>query len=440
MKKEWKKSQYTSVILCESGDILLHNSFMGAVARIGADQGEGIMQFIQDGVKSNQINNPVFKELCDGGFFVPADIDECKTVTDTLYKERVSRLSIMILPHENCNYRCIYCYEKFVRGKMREDIINGLKKFVDDNVGNYSGLSISWFGGEPLLALDVICDLSGAFIRSCNREGVNYLSGMSTNGYLLTPDTVDALFKNKINRFQVCVDGPESIHNKTRKLASGEGTYQRILDNLVNMRNRTEDFSVSIRVNFNNESVPFIEKWLVEEIAPRFANDARFGLHFEPITKRGGPNDSTLDVCKFESTFQISSGYFEKSLALGFSAFPVKKYLIPHGLVCYAAMEPSIIIDSRGNIYKCSLAFDDPRNAVGRLTAEGQLIIDHDKSLLWTSLEGRDTRLCNSCAVFPSCQGRQCPLYTIKYNKPSCPMTPDMHKALVTAVAFGGEP
>jgi len=227
------------------------------------------------------------------------------------------------------------------------------------------------------------------------------------------------------------------MHNRKRKLAGGGGTYKRIVENLLHMRDREEDFLVSIRVNFDNESVPVIETWLVDEMAPRFAHDPRFGLHFEPITKRGGLNDSTLDVCDLQFAFSIRSKFFEKALTLGFSDLTVKKYLIPHGLVCYAARESSFIVGSDGAVYKCSLAFNDPRNRVGELTSDGQLLLDDAKVSMWTSLEGRDTSDCDSCSFYPCCQGRKCPYVTITKNKPACPITQGMYATLVRLVAFG---
>jgi uncharacterized protein len=99
--------------------------------------------------------------------------------------------------------------------------------------------------------------------------------------------------------------------------------------------------------------------------------------------------------------------------------------------------EPAFIVGSNGAVYKCSLAFDDPRNAVGTLTADGQMLLDRAKSSLWTTLEGRDTTDCDACSFYPCCQGRKCPLVTIKQNKPTCPITAEMYTNLVQLVAFG---
>lgn len=434
--KEWKLSCYTSVIRCHSGDLLLHNSFMGAIARIHAHQSVAIERFLQQGVKEADLSNQALKELCEGGFFVPSNLDERKVVGEILSKERESiSYNLIVLPHEGCNFRCIYCYEKFERGKMRPDVIYGLKAFVNRKVKEYKELKVSWFGGEPLLARDVIYELSDSFIDSCEQNGVTYSSSMTTNGYFLTADTVDALLKRKIKGFQVTLDGPETIHNNNRKLAGGGETYKNILKNLIDMRNRDEEFLVRIRVNFNNASVPLLERWIIDEITPLFANDPRFVLSPEYIGKWGGPNDSTLDVCNPELASPIKFGLIEKSLALGFSDKIAKRFLMSHGNVCYAGRESSIVVGSNGVVYKCTVEFDDPRNAVGRLTSNGQLVINQKLWNMWTQLEGKDTSWCDSCWFFPTCQGRKCPRTAMNENKPLCPMTRREYETLVKLIA-----
>jgi len=432
----WKRSVFTSAIVCDSGDLLLHNSFMGSVAHVPASQAKRIGELLQRGVTECDTNDAQITELCNQGFLVSAEFDERKAYREILDKERSDRLGLMILPHENCNFRCIYCYEKFKRSRMGANVINSLKRFVDRSIKNYSGLGVAWFGGEPLLGQEVIRELSESFIRSCEVRGATYSSGMSTNGYLLTPEMVDSLFQSKIKSFQICIDGPEFVHDRKRKLAGGGGTYRRIIANLLSMHNRGEDFFVSMRVNFDNESIPFLEAWLSDEIAPLLAHDPRFGMHFEPVTKRGGPNDSILDVCTPHIASATRSRLFAKALALGFSDLNVKKFLIPHGLVCYAAREAAFIVATDGSVYKCSLAFDDPRNNVGTLSADGELLLDSAKSALWTSLDGQDTTECDHCSLYGCCQSRKCPLVAIKQHKPVCPVTNEVYATLVKLVAL----
>ena len=61
-------------------------------------------------------------------------------------------LHLVVLPTEACNFRCFYCYEDFKLARMREDVVRGLERLLEARAPSLEHLSISWFGGEPLLA------------------------------------------------------------------------------------------------------------------------------------------------------------------------------------------------------------------------------------------------------------------------------------------------
>jgi uncharacterized protein len=438
-KTGWKLSHYTSVIRdSDSGDILLHNSFMGAIALVPAHKAKNIEKFLSHEINGSDLTDEGFQELCEAAFFVPSNINERQLVSKIIDKERELGFQIIILPHENCNFRCVYCYEKFERDKIEPDVVVGLKAFVARKVQEVKSLSISWFGGEPLLALDSICDLSDSFLHSCEQYGVTYTSDITTNGYLLTDEIVDSLLKRKVTSYQVTLDGPEDIHNRSRKLAGGGETYRTILDNLSRMRDRSETFSVSIRVNFREEHTASPMEQFMHEVQTLFEGDTRFNLAFHPVGRMGGPNDPDLDICDFKSQGTFRTAFSKRSLELGFSDDLIKQGLQPHGNVCYAGRESSIVVGSDGTVYKCTVAFDDARNHVGRITRVGELLVNQARWDLWTKLDDKEVGKCTSCSYSPSCQSRGCPLGAIVDKIPPCPMTRDEYEAMVKLVALNG--
>jgi uncharacterized protein len=448
MKRKWKLSRYTSIINDpDSGDVLLHNSYMGAIARIPEHRNSGIQKFFQwpsekhsKNWSESEFEEPGpsqrdLRELCEQGFFVASDLDEREIVSNILNRERMTGFGLIILPHENCNFRCSYCYESFDRGKMKPNTVAGLKAFVDQKVQEVRDLSIAWFGGEPLLARDIICELSDSFIRSCEKSGVRYSSNITTNGYLLTPTVVDSLLKRRVSRYQVTLDGPKSIHNSRRKLAGGGKTFGKILDNLTSMHRRPGEFHVRIRTNFDNETVVYMEQFL-EDLGTLFKDDPRFTLGFHPVGRWGGPNDSDLDTCDPIAAQTVSLGLIENALELGFPDAMTKDPLRPHGTVCYASKETSIVVRSDGTLCKCTVALDDPRNDVGKLTEDGDLVVDQASLDLWTKLDDKSTAKCDSCWFAPSCQGRACPLSAINQGEPPCPITLTEYESRVRLVAL----
>jgi len=175
-------------------------------------------------------------------------------------------------------------------------------------------------------------------------------------------------------------------------------------------------------VNFDRKNSTHMDTFL-NEIAPIFRGDSRFALEFHPVGKWGGPNDTRLEICDGDSVEDVSRTLTEKALAAGFPNSPLKKSLMSHSSACYAGKETSIVVGSDGTIYKCTVAFTDPRNKVGKLTKDGELVIDEERWNLWTKVSDKDATKCTTCSFSPSCQSRACPLVAIQENQPPCPFT-----------------
>lgn len=40
-------------------------------------------------------------------------------------------MRLILLVHENCNFRCTYCYETFEKNKMDLKTVNGIINFIN---------------------------------------------------------------------------------------------------------------------------------------------------------------------------------------------------------------------------------------------------------------------------------------------------------------------
>ncbi|WP_369345667.1 SPASM domain-containing protein [Caldalkalibacillus mannanilyticus] len=95
--------------------------------------------------------------------------------------------------------------------------------------------------------------------------------------------------------------------------------------------------------------------------------------------------------------------------------------LMPSGAVCYAAKPNSFIVGADGQLYKCSVAFEEEMNQVGKLQHDGTMELDLDKMALWT-IGGEEQDVgCQNCYFRPACQGNHCPLYRMRTKKRPCP-------------------
>ena len=76
-------------------------------------------------------------------------------------------LRLIIMPTEQCNFRCQYCYESFKFGKMSLEMQDAIINFVRKNIYKYTEVHLDWYGGEPLLAFDVIQYISENVLKIC---------------------------------------------------------------------------------------------------------------------------------------------------------------------------------------------------------------------------------------------------------------------------------
>lgn len=65
-------------------------------------------------------------------------------------------MNLIIAPTMNCNFRCSYCFEKKFRNTKMMDL-SLTQKIIDfAKERKVKHLKIDWYGGEPLLCLDLL--------------------------------------------------------------------------------------------------------------------------------------------------------------------------------------------------------------------------------------------------------------------------------------------
>ena len=183
--------------------------------------------------------------------------DELQELKLRLFSGRFSSngFGITIAPTSNCNFRCPYCYEKDVLTdcSMTQDVQDAVIQFIKQKIGTSKSLGVTWYGGEPTLALDVIEYISANLIEYCIDNGLDYSAGIITNGYLLTRETVSLLNKFKVQFYQITLDGNPSVHDSRRYLADGSPTFNTILQNIITCYDILP--KVSLRVNIDRTNL-----------------------------------------------------------------------------------------------------------------------------------------------------------------------------------------
>jgi uncharacterized protein len=147
----------------------------------------------------------------------------------------------LFLDHD-CNLRCSYCYggRKFSRPMPVETMERAVDLALSDGPDD---LGISFFGGEPLLHLDLV-EATVAYAEAAARRGprsTRLCFGMNTNGtridervlaVLAPPQAVADGGGRRFDTF-VSLDGPPSVHDPHRS-----GSHPDVVAGLASLRRR----------------------------------------------------------------------------------------------------------------------------------------------------------------------------------------------------------
>lgn len=306
-------------------------------------------------------------------------------MTDELLKNaaqalNTERFKLILFPTERCNFRCIYCYEDHIGNKMSMEIVESVKRFLIMKIPTVKLFELEWFGGEPLLAKDIVREITKLAQRLCLEHNVTFVSVMTTNGYLLDLDTFKELLSLGINSFQITFDGDRDNHNKYRLPAEvkavGIGTFDVIWNNLIETKKCVDKFAIAIRCHLtqiNYESTVS----LLNKIRNSFGEDNRYFVHLKEVSALGGKDDDKMKLLSKEEKQCLINKLKQE--------FSDLQYVdIGKDYICYAAKPNTFAIRSDGSIVKCTVALDCEHNNVGKLLTDGTLQIDSVKFLTWS--------------------------------------------------------
>ncbi|WDE07862.1 radical SAM protein [Thalassomonas viridans] len=296
-------------------------------------------------------------------------------------------LHLTILPTEKCNFRCVYCYEDFSIGKMSRDTIEGIKNLLSKSAPSLKKLQVSWFGGEPMLNPQAIIEISTQIKKLQEKYNFQYSADMTTNGYLLDRNRLEQLVKLGISHYQVSLDGTEQAHDKTRIQINGQGTFNRIWQNLLSFQSSKLNFSILLRMHVtetNSEAMLV----LAHQVRHKFGKDKRYSSFVRGISNLGSSirGDVSEYVPKDKQGLDalISAMKAILSAEEGNSDRDDNHDKEHNPYICYAAKPRQLLIRADGRLGKCTVMFHDDRNNLGKINRDGSLSLDGQKMELWT--------------------------------------------------------
>ncbi|WP_291860451.1 radical SAM protein [Marinilabilia sp.] len=306
---------------------------------------------------------------------------------------------LTIAPTHNCNFNCGYCYEKWRNpGRMSDEtedaIVQFLKKRMEQDA--MDTLNLTWYGGEPLLETKRLLSL-GLKIKGL---GLNVLENeIVTNGYLLDSKRIEVLSEIGVDTIQVTLDGLRVDHDKRRPLLNGNGTFDKIVENLDGLFSGKfcDSFFVAVRVNIDKSNqVKFWEvfEWLNERYPSKNLVVYPGWIHLE---------DSNPSKCncfgRNESTDFCISALKERNVCLE------KIYPDDINVECLVRNPNNMIIGWRGEIYKCFEDLGETSLVVGNIH-DDPVFSNHELQAKYSvGIDHYQEEECQSCSYLPICHG-----------------------------------
>jgi len=418
-----KASKYNMFWTLDNGTTIAFNSMTCALAEINED----FMDILND------IDNLVYEELTGdrkaladqmllGNYILKDSFDELKVIKYRHFagKFNSDSLGLTIAPTLSCNFGCPYCYENPKNGTMASEVQDGIVELVTEAAKQRKEISITWYGGEPLLAKSIISDMSERMIRVCEENGASYGAFIVTNGYLLDDEMIEQFKRLKISGAQITLDGPPRIHNTRRMLkTSDKGTFDTILNHIRKLKESGIN-NISIRINIDKTNVDYIEE-LLDILIENGLNDVGIGLgHVNAYTDAC---TSVAEACMNTEEYARNNVKYQDILhRKGFSAGGYPYYPGIKANYCCADSSSAFVLDPEGYMYKCWNDVGTVDKAVGNVlkrseAPEEDMYMRNVNYIFWSPFDYEE---CVACSLLPVCMGG-CPYNgTRNGSKPEC--------------------
>ena len=197
-----------------------------------------------------------------------ADIEGLKDA-GLLYKEEVAAAPVK--SHEvkalclhichDCNLRCKYCFADegayhAAREMMSPETAKKAIDFLIQNSGKRKVLEVDFFGGEPLMNLDVIKATVAYAKEEAAKRGKRFLFTTTTNGLLLDDDAIEFL-NAEMENVVLSLDGRKEVHDAVRKTVNGKGSFDAVIDKIKKFVRIRGDKHYYVRGTFTAKNLDF---------------------------------------------------------------------------------------------------------------------------------------------------------------------------------------
>lgn len=404
-----KVSRYTFTIK-DRNQFYLYNTLSNALIEVD----EALFNFInhRKGLNDDighRLDDKMLSSLMESKFITENDEDDFLTYKSNILSLRNEKhcAILTIAPTMDCCFNCHYCFEKSKRPSyMSEDVMTRIVKFIA-NIENLKLLKITWFGGEPLMAVPEMEKLYRKLRHKF--KDVPFFSNIITSGYYLNEQNIKSLQKMKVSHIQITLDGLKETHNKIKFTEGCDDAFSTVLDNIERTCELAPEIRIVVRTNLTKSNAHEYQE-LQQTILSRFAGK---NVHIAPAFVISRSDCSNIH----DSNLFSAKEYPEYILGLAERGIDSPQIRYPDKIFTECAIRNpySLSFDPEGNVYKCWEHIGEFKYAIGKISKNGK-IEKVNSILLNRHLYGADPiddRVCRKCPYLPICGGG-CPIQRVE--------------------------
>ena len=419
------KSSKFNIVDTYSGNILLYNTYSTSLVELEPELYSDI--FDRHNITDHMSEVEQLKLM---GFLLDDSVDELEEQM-TLRKQVIANSgktisNIIIAPTLECNAHCFYCFEKgYRKGFMTVETALAVVKFLKAHWdGNKIG--ITWFGGEPLLAADII----EVMIDELNRENIPFSSKITTNGSLLDQSMIRRIKQKwNVDKIQITVDAVGEEYNKIKNYTDIDDAFSIVIRNIGLCIDA--DLPVKIRINFNPDKMDVAVKTM-DFFNEKFKNSPNIKVYFAPIdeddkvvrnisnTFDDKPEHPYIKIIEYGRKYGLYRGFPDMEENIYDHQYDTKGLLkklkiYPQPINCYASCQNVFSIDCSGKLYKCHRGLGRDEFASGDVFSG----VTENNIYNFFCNPGLPLKECENCSILPICQGG-CKINMLLYKGKGC--------------------